>query len=76
VISGQKCRITVDGRTVYATVFSGSDNKHSLMLESDSAIWIGGVMYAGNIALLWVEEKKTYIDLITGVEVNLEWVQS
>jgi hypothetical protein len=67
-ISGQKLRLTYQGRTVDAVVVFGSDNRNSLMVAFDALL--DGC--AGMMAIA-TEDDGTTRNLMTWHVVEVEW---
>jgi hypothetical protein len=71
-IAGLPVLITFNGKTVEGHVLFGSDNRASLMLALDAALYTSaGGMYPGQLAVL--RKGNTYHDLLTDEEVQIEW---
>jgi hypothetical protein len=73
MISGQKVRFTMGGRTYDAVVSYGSDNRRSLVLCFDGAARSSdGGCYIGMIPVL-LDIDERWKDL-RGEEIALEWL--
>jgi hypothetical protein len=74
MLTGMRCKLTIERRTVDAEVLIASDNRHSLMLTFDAGLWVAGGVYPGRIALRWDPDARTYRDLMTGTPCNIDWL--
>lgn len=68
--TGERLRLTYDGRTVDASVLLASGNGYSLMLSFEALL--GG--YVGQMPVL-LEDDGAYRDLLKGQLVQLELAQ-
>lgn len=74
MITGRRCRVTFNGRTVDAQA-TGSDNLRSLVLVFDAAVYTSdGGMYPGGMPVL-LDGDGVYRDLIRNERVELKWTE-